>query len=82
MAPERLPSPPRTAAEKPMTPSSSPDAEIDFVVIQAVHDPGEGGQCRPQREREKHDAPEVDAHGARRFLVLRHGADGQPDLVR
>ena len=57
-----------------------PDAEIDLVVIEAVHHPGEGGKPRADREGDEHDGGEIDAHGARRFFVLRDGANSQTQL--
>src|ERR1019366_3501356 len=56
------------------------DAEIDLVVIEAVHHPGEGGKARADREGYKHDGSEIDAHRARRLLILRDSADSKPKL--
>ena len=55
-------------------------AEIDLVVVEAVHHAGEGGERRADREGDQHDGGEIDAHGARGLLVLRHRADGETEL--
>ena len=57
-----------------------PDAEIDLVVIKAIHHAGEGGKPGADGEGDQNDSGEVDAHGARGLFVLCDGADRQPKL--
>ena len=55
-------------------------AEIDLVVVEAVHHAGEGGDRRADREGGEHHEGEIDPHGARGLAVLRHRADREPEL--
>src|SRR6476661_4674569 len=61
-------------------PQQKSHAEIDLVVVQAVHHAGKGGDAGADRERGQHHEGEVDAHGARGLAVLSHRADRQPEL--
>ena len=42
--------------------------------------PAKAASAGADREGDQHDGGEVDAHGARGFLVLRHRADGEAEL--
>src|SRR5262245_8639642 len=56
------------------------DAEVDLVVVEAVHYPCEGCERRTDRKGDEHNSGEIDSHGACSLLVLRHGADGETKL--
>src|SRR6478609_3083985 len=55
-------------------------AEIDLVVIEAVHYAGKGGDARADRKGDQHHGGKVDPHGARGLAVLRHRADRKAEL--
>src|SRR6266508_6089782 len=55
-------------------------AEIYFVVVEAVHEPGDSRQRRADGEGDEHNGVEVHPHGFGNLFVLGHGADRQPKL--
>src|SRR5262249_6240869 len=55
-------------------------AEIDLVVVEAVHHAGKSGDRRADRERGQHHRGKIDSHGARGLAVLCDRTDRKPEF--
>ena len=70
MAPGRLPMPPSTAAVNARRPGGVADDEARIVVVEPEDQAGGAGQRRAEEEGDDDHPVDVDAHHARRLLVL------------